>query len=367
MSIALVHDYLTQRGGAERVVLSMVRAFPHAPVYTSLYSPSRCFPEFHDVNVLTSRLNAIPLFRRQHRLAFPLLARAFSSQVIDADTTLVSSSGWAHGVCTTGRKIVYCHAPARWLYQPRHYLRQRGPMARVVLTMATRKLIDWDIQAARSADQYLVNSTVVRERVREAYGIDAEVVHPPHRIDASGPQRAVPGLSSGFVLCVARLQAYKNVDVVVAAMDRLRDMQLVVVGSGPLLPRLKRVAGRNVSFVGKVSDSNLRWLYENAALLVAASHEDFGLTPVEAAAFGVPTIALRAGGFLDTVEAGRTGLFFNRLDPEEIAAVIDTAARTRWNHASIRNHAQQFSEQRFVGRLKEVIAAQRDHQTGTVR
>lgn len=356
-AVALVHDYLTQRGGAERVVLSMLRAFPGAPLYTSLYEPRSCYPQYRDVQVRPSPLNSAAVLRRRHRLAFPLLASSFSSRVIDADVTLISSSGWAHGAHTTGRKIVYCHAPARWLYQREHYLHDRGTAARVLLASMQGRLRTWDVAAALSADQYLVNSTVVKQRVQDAYGRDAEVVHPPHSIDVGGRQRPMPGLTPGYMLCVARLQAYKNVDTVVRAMRQLPDVELVVVGTGPSLPHLERLAGRNVRFVGEVSDSRLRWLYANAGVLLAASHEDFGLTPVEAAAFGVPTVALRAGGYLDTVVEHRTGLFFDELAPDEVAVAADKALASDWDRRSIAAHADRFSEHHFIARLRALTAA----------
>lgn len=359
-SVALVHDYLTQRGGAERVVLSMHRAFPDAPVHTSLYEPATCFPEYRDVAVQASPLNAVALLRRRHRLAFPLLALTFSSRIIDAEVAIVSSSGWAHGVRTTGRKIVYCHAPARWLYQRELYLRQRGSAARVTLAATRRQLRAWDVAAARSADRYIVNSTVVRQRVWDAYGIEAKVLHPPHNIDVNGGRRPVPDVEPGYALCVARLQAYKNVDTVVAAMRQLPSVRLIVVGTGPSLPYLERLAGPNVRFLGEVSDSRLRWLYANAATLVAASHEDFGLTPIEAAAFGVPTVALCAGGYVDTVADRHTGLFFDHLDADEIAVTTDKALSFSWDHDAIRSHAERFSEASFVNALHAIAATDPD-------
>lgn len=354
-AVALVHDYLTQRGGAERVVLGMARAFPSATVHTSLYEPAATFPQFGAVSVRPSPLNTVQVLRRHHRLAFPLLAPTFASQTIDANCTVISSSGWAHGVRTTGRKVVYCHAPARWLYQRTRYLRGRGPLARTALSLAYRPLRRWDRDAARSADRYIVNSTAVRDRVRDAYGIDAHVLHPPHSIDATGQQRPVPRVRPGFILCVARLQAYKNVDAVVAAMRMCPDVRLVVVGSGPLLPELEAAAGSNVHFAGEVSDRQLRWLYDNASALIGASYEDFGLTPIEAASFGVPTIARRDGGYLDTVVEGRTGAFFDDLTPAAIADAIGRTLSAHWDHDVVRAHADAFSEPRFIARLRQLV------------
>lgn len=355
MKIAIAHDYLTQRGGAERVVLSMLRAFPGAPVHTSLYDAARCFSEYRSVRVHSSSLNLARPLREHHRLAFPLLGPTFSAMRIEADATLISSSGWAHGVQTSGRKIVYCHAPARWLYQPTRYIAGHGWLARAALRAGTPPLRAWDRRAALSADRYLVNSTAIRDQVKLVYGIDADVVHPPVTVDVNGPQRRLPFVPSEYVLCVARLQSYKNVDVLIDAMRRLPDAHLVVVGSGPHASLLEAAAGPNVTFVGEVSERVLRSLYANASALVGASYEDFGLTPIEAAAFGVPTVALRFGGYLDTVRHRITGLLFDDLTATSLAASLSTVLSHGWDRAPITAHANQFSEERFIQQLHAAV------------
>src|SRR5436190_15727729 len=186
MRIALVHDYLTQRGGAERVVLSLTRAFPDAPLYTSLYDPAGTFPEFADLDVRPLLLNAVVPLRRRHRFALPLLAYAFSRLRVEADVVVCSSSGWAHGAQVEGRKIVYCHNPARWLYQPDRYLRDQSSALRIVARGLRRPLLRWDRAAAASADRYLANSSFVAQRIRDSYGIEAEVVPPPPAITPTG-------------------------------------------------------------------------------------------------------------------------------------------------------------------------------------
>lgn len=357
MKVAIVHDYLTQRGGAERVVLTLLRAFPGAPVYTSLYDPRGTFDEFRDHDVRTLGVNRVPLLRRRHRLALPVLAPAFSRLAIDADAIVCSSSGWAHGARTTGRKIVYCHNPPRWLHQTGQYLGERPPpVARAALGVLRRPLEAWDRRAAQSADAYVANSRAVRDRIAEAYGIDAEVVPPPPTLAPGGEQRPLPGLAPGFVLCVARLLPYKNVERVVEAV-RGTGTRLVVAGSGPLEARLRRTAPPNVTVTGRVEEAALRWLYANCAAAVAASYEDFGLTPLEAAGFGRPSVVLRFGGFLDTVEAGTSGVFFDEPEPAQIRAAIGEALARRWDPGRIRSHAAQFSEARFRERMQEIAGA----------
>lgn len=357
MTVALVHDYLTQRGGAERVVVSLTRAFPDAPLYTSLYEPGTTFPEFRDVDVRPSRLNRLAVLRDRHRLALPFIAGSFSGLSVEADVTLCSSSGWAHGANATGRKVVYCHTPARWLYQADRYVGEHRSIAmRAALRLRTASLTRWDRAAAAGADRYLANSTVVRDRIRETYGVDAEIVPPPFTLDPAAERQPVDGIEEGFVLCVSRLLPYKNVEAVVESFASLPASRLVVVGRGPDEGRLRAAAGPNVTFLGTVDDLQLRWLYGACAAVVAASYEDFGLTPVEGAAFGKPAVVLRFGGFLDTVRDGITGRFFDEPTPVAIGTALADVLAGPWEQAGIRAHAETFAEARFIARLQAIVA-----------
>lgn len=361
--VAIAHDYLTQRGGAERVVLALHRAFPDATIHTTLYDPDGTYPEFRDARVVVSPINRIAPLRREHRAALPLLPYAVSRLRVDADVVVASSSGWAHGVPTTGRKLVYCHAPARWLYQADAYLgtsARRSARARA-LSVLSGWLRRWDAGAAASADRYLANSTVVRERIAAAYGIEADVLPPPYGIDPADPQTPVAGLADwaaphgdGYLLLVSRLLPYKNVDVAIEAVRGLPE-RLVVVGAGPLETRLRASAPDNVRIVTGLSDAELRWTYAHARTLVAPSLEDFGLTPLEAAAFGVPTLALRGGGYLDTIDELANGTFFEEATVEAVrAAVVANRART-WQADAVRAHAEQFSETHFRERIRAEV------------
>ena len=356
-SVSLVHDYLTQRGGAERVALALTRAFPGAPLHTSLFAPESTFPEFDAVDVRTMPLDAVRPLRGHHRLALPLLAPSFSRLRVEADVVICSSSGWAHGARVEGRKIVYCHTPARWLYQQERYLRNRGRAVRIAARASRRPLVRWDQRAAASADLYLANSTVVAERIASVYGRTAEVLPPPAAITPLGEMLPLDGIEPGFVLCVSRLLPYKNVDAVVRAFALLPTERLVVVGTGPDGPGLESIAGTNVTFAGGVEDSALRWLYANCSALVAASHEDFGLTPLEAATFGKPTAALRWGGFRDTVVERKNGTYFEAPTPVAVAEAVRRLLRTQWEPNAIRALAERFSEARFIDRIRSIAVA----------
>jgi glycosyltransferase involved in cell wall biosynthesis len=263
-------------------------------------------------------------------------------------------------VPATGRKLVYCHAPARWLYQADAYLGDeagRSAKARA-LGLLGGWLRRWDRRAAASADRYLANSTVVRERVAAAYGIEAEVLAPPYGIDPADPQEAVASLEDwadgGYLLVVSRLLPYKNVDVAVEAVRGLPE-RLVVVGAGPLEARLRAEAPDNVRIVTGLTDAELRWTYAHARVLLAPGLEDFGLTPLEAAAFGVPTLALHAGGYLDTIDERVNGTFFEEPTAPTIRAAVVAARDRAWDPAAIRAHAELFSEARFRERIRAEV------------
>ncbi|WP_299447234.1 glycosyltransferase [uncultured Phycicoccus sp.] len=358
--VAIAHDYLTQRGGAERVVLAMARAFPEARIHTTLYEPGTTYPEFADHDIVTSPLNRIGPVRRDHRVGLPLFAPAASAMTVDADVTLVSSSGWAHGFRHTGRSIVYCHSPARWLYQSATYL--GGSPARsakgVALLAMRPPLRRWDANAARRNDRYLANSRIVQSRIRSTYGIDADVVPAPHSMDPAAAQEPVPALADwadqGWLLVVSRLLPYKNVDAVVEAV-RGTDLRLVVVGDGPGREALLARMPGNVRLVSGISDAQVRWTYAHSRLLVAPSIEDYGLSPLEAAAFGVPSLTLGAGGYLDTVRDGVTGRYVERADPALLrAGALESLARP-FDPEILRAHAAGFAEAGFATRLRDEV------------
>jgi len=358
-SVAIAHDYLTQRGGAERVVLAMARAFPDATIYTTLYDPEGTYPEFRDLRIVTSPLNRIGPLRRNHRAAFPFLALAARGLRIQEDVVICSSSGWAHGVRASGKRIVYCYSPARWLYQSEAYLGGspwRTNAGRALLLMRPW-LRRWDRAQAARADVYLANSNVVADRIRATYDRPGEVLHSPHSVDIDAPQAPLPELAdwadAGYHLLVSRLLPYKNVDVAVRAFADL-DERLVVIGRGPHASTLRDMAGPNVRMIEGLTDAQMRWAYAHATALVAPSLEDFGLTPLEAGAFGKPTLALRGGGYLDTVVEGVTGAFFDAPTPELVrAAVVDNRGRA-WDTSAIEARSASFAEEPFARRLQEL-------------
>jgi glycosyltransferase involved in cell wall biosynthesis len=356
--VVIAHDYLTQAGGAERVVLSLLEAFPDAPIVTSVYDADGTFGQFRGHEIRTSPLQRVAAFRRDPRRALAFLPRTWSSTVInDADVVVCSSTGFSHGVTADAAKLVYCHNPARWLHQPDDYMPEQGRPVRLVVRALDNYLRTWDQQAARSATSYLANSTVVAERIRTTYGLHADVVHPPAALDQTISAVRPAGVEPGFLLTMARSRGYKNTVIACQAVEALPDARLVVVGGAlPERPGGGAWSPRIVG-LGRVSDAELGWLYDNCRALVAPAYEDFGLGPIEAAMFGKPTVGLRAGGYLDTVQDGRTGLLVSSPTVTAFAAGIDRLSRTYFDPAVIKRHAEKFSVARFV----ETIRGHVDH------
>lgn len=347
-SVALVHDYLNQRGGAERCVLEMASMWPDAPIYTSLYRPESTFPEFTELDVRTTFLDRLPVDRR-FRTLFPLYPAAFRSLgTIDADLVISSSSGWAHSVCTSERAFhaVYCHTPARWLYggeymNARAVQRLMAPFGRV-----PRK---WDRLAARRPDLYIANSELVRRRIWARYGRDASVVYPPVDVD-----RFRPTARGDRLLAVSRLLPYKRVNLAVDAASRAR-IGLDVVGEGPALPDLRRRAGPTVEFHGRLSDEDVTKLFENCRAFCMTGSEDFGITCVEANAAGKPVVAFAGGGALEIIEEGVTGAFFNEQSADSMLDGIRRCDALESPPELIAQRARRFSREVFQGRLEEVL------------
>lgn len=357
VDVVVAHDYLTQRGGAERVALEIARTLDAREIVTSVYEPTQTFTGYEDFDIRQSPSRMLQRFRGDMRFALPLLARAWSHMPpVDADVLVASSSGWAHGLRTTPRtlKVVYCHNPARWLYQTDDYLEGHPAPVRLGLRALAPSLRRWDHRAAATADVYVANSRCVANRIRRVYGIEAEVVHPPVSLDITGAQAPLPGVEPGAFLAVSRPRGYKGIQRLISAFGRMPKRRLVVVGLTPTddLPS-------NVTAVGPVSEAELRWLYANARALVSVSKEDFGLTPLEAGAFGTPALLLRAGGFLDSTQEGVSGLF---VDDDSVATIVRAVEDfpDDWDSDAVRANAARFSPAVFAERLSEAVARVRE-------
>ena len=347
-SVAIVHDYLNQPGGAERVVLEMAAIWPHAPIFTSLYRPESTFPEFRDHDVRTSPLDRLPVDAGFRNL-FPLYPAAFRALgTLTQDVVISSSSGWAHSVRTAPASFhaVYCYTPARWLYADDHLGASRRKQA---LKPAIGLVRRWDRAAARRADLYIAISNAVRDRIKLRYGLDAPVVYPPVSVE-----RFTPSERGERLLVVSRLLPYKRVDVIVDAATKA-GIGLDVVGTGPALEDLQLRAGSTVTFHGRLPDADITRLMEGCRALCLPGKEDFGITPVEANAAGKPVVAFGDGGALETIEDGVSGAFFRRHDATDVLRAIDRCDAIDTAPAALAAMASRFSVDAFHSRLVDVI------------
>ena len=319
-NVALVHDFLVDVRGAERVFLALCDMFPDADLFTAVYDVRGTEGRFVDRRVHTSFLQALHPTSRTFRALLPLYPSAMESLDLRGyDLVLSSSSAWAHGVIPAERAVhvCYCHNPFRYAWNAREEtLAGRGPLGRAALGVIFQRWRQWDWIAAQRVDAYVANSETTRARVARYFGRDATVLHPPVETG-----RFAPGAVGDAYVVLSELMTHKRIEVAVRAFNELR-RPLVVVGNGPDYRRLRRLAGPTVTFTGRVSDAQAAALLASARALVVTATEEFGIAAVEAQAAGRPVIALADGGVRETVIEGRTGTFYPTPDPAALAAAV---------------------------------------------
>ncbi len=319
--IAIAHDFLASVGGAERVVLALADLYPDAPIYTSFYDADATYEGFRGRDIRTLSIDRIPGLRRNHRYALPVLQRVFASATVDADVVICSSTGFSHHIRASGKKLVYCHSPARWLYDD-NYLSRYGLPARIMARTLRPTQRPADQRAMHTADAILANSKVIAEEIRHRYERDATVVAPCSSIPMEGELTPIDGLAPGFVLCPSRAVGYKRLELLAQAAQCFPESTFVHVGGGPAEGELRAIAPENLQILGVVADSQLRWAYQNTRLVVLTAAEDFGLVPLEASAYGVWSVVPRARGFLDHVIEGKTGDFYEWGSIDSLVATL---------------------------------------------
>jgi len=359
MKVALVHDYLNQMGGAERVVIAFHQMFPDAPIYTSIYDPRRVDPVFQEMDIRTSFMQKFPLVTRHHQPYLPFYPFAMESlDLRDYDLVLSSSSAFGKGVITRPETmhICYCHTPMRWCWNYREYVEreQLGGMARRVLPFLITGLRTWDQVSAMRVDHFIANSPVVAARIQKYYRRDAVVIPPPVEVSRFSFDPAIQG--EDYFLIISRLIPYKRIDLAIEACNRLH-LPLVIIGAGRDMERLKRMAGPTIRFLGRLSDEEVVHYYARCRAFLFPGEEDFGLTPLEAQACGRPVIAYGSGGSLASVVEGITGEFFYEQTVDSLAAVLASFEERRYEPQTIRNHALEFDISRFHRRILQFIGA----------
>jgi glycosyltransferase involved in cell wall biosynthesis len=325
--VALVHDFLLDLRGAERVFLELCEMWPAADIFTAVYDEHGTEGRFAHRAVHSSFLQRLRPSARTFRALLPFYPAAIESfDLSDYDLVVSSSSAWAHAVLCDERTVhvSYCHNPFRYAWNDRDstLARRRNPVTRTLLRAAFRRWRQWDWIAAQRTNRYVANSLVTQARIRAYFGREAAVVHPP--VDT---ERFSPGPVGDYYLVVSELMAHKQIDVAIQAFNSLR-RPLVIVGDGPAAARLRRVAGPTIRFAGRLSDAEVARTFQGARGLVITAVEEFGIAAVESQAAGRPVIARRGGGALETVVDGVTGAFWSGGVAElaDAVAAFDDAA-----------------------------------------
>jgi glycosyltransferase involved in cell wall biosynthesis len=357
MRIALIHDWANQRGGAEGVLETLVDLFPGSPVYTSIYWPEKMPAIWQTWDIRTSWLNRLPGVKRNHQPFLPLYPLAFESFDLSGyDVVLSNKSGFCHGVITgpDTLHICYCLTPTRYLWMFDTYSEREslGRWTKVGLQPMLLRLRQWDRLAADRVDHFLAISTEVQRRIAKFYRRESTVIYPPV---ATGRFQPV-ARPDGYYLLVSRLIPYKRVDLAIQAFTRL-GLPLLVAGEGRDRAKLEAMAGKNVTFLGRVPDSDLPDLVARCRAFVFPGNEDFGIAPLEALAAGRPVIAFNAGGALDTLVDGKTGVMFSEQSVDSLAAAVQSFEPERFDPAALRTHAQQFDIDIFRAQIKAFVTA----------
>jgi glycosyltransferase involved in cell wall biosynthesis len=358
MKIAVMHDYFTQMGGAEKVAAELMGALPGASLVTTVALEDRLPPELKGLPIETSWMQKLPKMKEYYRLYFLLYPFAVRSiDLADYDLVVSSSSGYAKGV-RAGRNtthICYCHTPMRWVWNFDSYSSREsfGTATRALLPLLIGALRRWDAAASRQPDHFIANSISVAERIRRAYGRASEVIHPPVDLSRFHPSPE----HEDYYVVLSRLVSYKRIDLAVMACSLL-GRKLVVIGDGPARARLEGMAGPTVTFVGRAPDRDVERYVSRCRALLFPGEEDFGLAPLEVAAAGRPTVAYRGGGAIETIRENETGVFFKEQNHWSLIEAMQRLERESWSQERLRAHAENFGvdvfREKFLGFLDKV-------------
>jgi glycosyltransferase involved in cell wall biosynthesis len=360
MKIALVHDYIKEYGGAERVLEELVKLFPDAPIFTSLYCPEFLGPHrsrFEQYKIKTSFLQLIPF---RHKLLSPLrLLSPLAFMSLDLskfDVVIVSQTGaYFPNLVNKGsaKLICYTHTPPRYLYGYKTAREMKNPVVSAFAHIVFHFLRMVDFKASQNVDQFISNSEEVRARIQKFYRRDAIVIYPPVGIGSGTVQTK----KENYYLAGGRLARAKGIDIIVSAFVKNRK-KLKVFGKGfaGFDEELKSLASKNIEFVGEVTDVEKMKLMKNAKAYVFASYdEDFGITPVEAMSVGTPVIAYKSGGVKETIVDGKTGIFFEDNTPESLGNAIKKFESAKINSEACVKQAEQFSSEKFDKKIREIV------------
>ncbi len=362
MRIAFVHDWLVSLAGSEQVFLAMHELWPDAPVYTSVYKKEN-FPQLKNVKVTPSFLQKVPFGKSKHQM-FPHLRTVAFEQFDLSKYDVVISDGHAEakGIITKPETIhiSYCHTPIRYYWSNYHEYIQNleygilNPLVKLGMPYLINYLRIWDKAAADRVDHFIANSDYIGKRIQKYYRRNSTTIYPPVNTAKFKPAKKI----KNYYFAFGRLIPYKRFDLVVEAFNDL-GLPLKIAGTGPELKKLKKMAKKNIEFLGFVSDAKLTKLYAEAKAYIFPQEEDFGITPVEAMASGRPVIAYGKGGALETVKEGTTGVLFHEQTAQCLINTIRKFDADVFNPIKIRQHALAFDKAAFQKKIKKFVEEKR--------
>jgi len=360
MRVALLHYWLTNMRGGEKVLAELCGLFPEADIFTHAFLPEKVDEVFSRHRVRETFIARLPGGRRNCQKYLPLMPAALARLDLGAYDLLVSSeSGPVKGVkkAPGAKHVCYCHTPMRYLYDMYgEYLRDASPAGKLAMMLFRKPLIRYDRRSAEGVDLFLANSRFVAERIRRVYGRESVVVHPPVDVEYFSEELRSP--REDFYLVAGAFVPYKHPELALEACCRM-GRRVVAAGSGPLWEELRRSAPPNVTFVEHPDRETLRNLYASARALLFPGIEDFGIMPVECQAAGTPVIACGAGGALETVIPGQTGLFFGEQTAGSLCRAVEEFESRTWSSAACRENAAKFSAAVFRRNFMRELAALR--------
>ena len=356
MKIALVHDYLVQNGGAEKVLEAFAELFPYAPIYTLIYSQELMHGNFSDKKIKTSFLQKIPFAAGRHRIFPQFMPFAIEQfDFSDYDVVLSDSSSFAKGAITGPETlhICYMHTPMRFAWDDcQKYNRDFyfPSWIKKLVPFAMNYIRLWDRVSADRPDKIIANSNFIARRIKKYYGRDSLVINPPVDVGRFKISRE----KENYFLAAGRLMAYKRFDIVVEAFNKL-NLSLKIIGRGPEMKRLKKMARPNIEFLGRVDDEELARHFSRCQGFVFPQEEDFGIMAIEVMASGTPLIAYRGGDIPEHMEEGKTGLFFENQTAEDIISAVQKFKNSDYDPEYIQRSVLKFDKSAFKAKIKEYI------------
>ena len=357
LKVAIVHDWLVNYGGAERVVETFLEIFPQADIYTLVYDEKKMEKSFPKEKVHTTFIQKIPKATKLYTKLLPLMPLAFEElNLTKYDLVVSSSSCCAKGIITSPNTLhlSYIHSPMRYIWDLYYEYKEKSNFLVKIFMMAfSKKLRIWDITSSRRIDVLIANSNYIKKRIKKCWGLDAEVINPPVETEKYFPNNKE---AEDFYVVFSRFVAYKRIDLAIEACKEL-GKKLVVIGDGEEREKLKKLADndKNIIFTGRISDEEVRDYLQRCKAMIFSAEEDFGIIPVEVQACGRPVIAYGKGGALETVVSGKTGVFFYEQNKESVVKAIEEFEEMKFDTVDILENSKKFSKEIFKEKILKIV------------